>query len=123
MPILLALAAATACPAPIVHDGDTIRCNGDRVRLIDIDAPELTGSPRCAPERVAELAHTRDPSWCDDLLAQKARNALAEFLARGPVLVRGVARDRYGRLLAYVSVAGQDAGAYLVGAGLARWWR
>ena len=43
---LLALSLAAACVAT-VHDGDTVRlCSGERVRIANIDAPELTGSPQ-----------------------------------------------------------------------------
>ena len=44
MPI--ALAAATLCLAPSVHYGDTIRCGRERVRIANIDAPELPDSPK-----------------------------------------------------------------------------
>jgi hypothetical protein len=39
------------CATILVHDGDTLRCDGQRVRLVaksgPMDAPELPGSPRC----------------------------------------------------------------------------
>jgi micrococcal nuclease len=123
IPALATLSAAWLCLTPIVHDGDTIRCGNERVRLANIDAPELAGSPRCAPERIEQLAHGRNPAWCDDALAEQSRAALTTFLASGQVSIRSVARDRYGRLIAYVSVAGTDAGEYLMRTGLARRWR
>ncbi len=45
MPIVLA--AAALCLLPSVHDGDTIRCDRERVRIANIDAPELPDSPKC----------------------------------------------------------------------------
>jgi len=48
---------------------------------------------------------------------------LRAFLARGPVEVERQGVERYGRMLARVTVNGQDAGGYLVRLGLARWWR
>lgn len=54
----LGLPASSAQPAPTysetltncrVVDGDTLRCDGGRVRLLGIDAPELPG--HCAPNR------------------------------------------------------------------------
>ncbi|CAN5328994.1 hypothetical protein BH10PSE4_BH10PSE4_48660 [soil metagenome] len=40
--ILQATAAAIiACTAPAVHDGDTIRCGKESVRLFGVDAPEV----------------------------------------------------------------------------------
>ena len=114
---LLALAAAI-CIAPAVHDGDTIRCGRERVRLVNIDAPEVPGSPRCE-----DLRKGRNPSWCDYRLGERSRSALSAFLAAGTVQIERKGRDQYGRTLARVTVNGKDAGAYLVSRGLARWWR
>ena len=117
------LLAAALCLAPITHDGDSIRCGTERIRLANIDAPELAGSPRCSPQRVRQLASTPNPSWCDYRRGEAARKALAAFLASGPVMVQRVGVDRYRRTLARVSVDGRDAGEYLIGLGLARGWR
>lgn len=120
---IAALAALTPCPHPIVHDGDTIRCGAERVRLVNIDAPELAGSERCSRASRRRLAGSRNPAWCDDALGERSRDALAALVAQGSTTLEPVGRDRYGRLLARVSVNGQDAGAYLIGQGLARRWR
>jgi len=120
---LVAMMALTACPNPIVHDGDTIRCGIERVRLINIDAPELKGSERCSAASRRRLAGSRNPAWCDNALAERSRDALAELVARGQTSIAPVGRDRYGRLLARVMVNGRDAGAYLIGQGLALPWR
>jgi micrococcal nuclease len=37
MPVVLA--AAALCLSPSAHDGDTIRCGCERVRIVNIDAP------------------------------------------------------------------------------------
>jgi len=50
MPVFLA--AAVLCLSPTVHDGDTIRCGSERVRIANIDAPELSDSPKCHDRRV-----------------------------------------------------------------------
>ncbi|EGD58623.1 hypothetical protein Y88_0680 [Novosphingobium nitrogenifigens DSM 19370] len=113
---LFAAAALTACPAPAVHDGDTIRCGEERIRISDIDAPELPSSPKCAPDSYRR-------GWCDFALGRAARNALVAFLGRGPIVVRRIGVDRYGRTLALVSVNGVDAGEFLVQQHLARRWR
>ena len=42
---------------------------------------------------------------------------------RVPVKVQRTGTDKYGRTLARVTVNGQDAGAYVVGKGLARRWQ
>lgn len=49
MPIVLA--AAVFCLSPSVHDGDTIRCDRERVQIANIDAPELPNSPKCQDRR------------------------------------------------------------------------
>lgn len=81
-------AAATYQVAQVV-DGDTLRLgNGRSVRLIGINAPELSRAGR-ASEPHAEAARRR--------LA-----ALVEANGGAVGLVRGVeARDRHGRMLAY----------------------
>lgn len=119
IPAALALigAAVTAC---VVHDGDTVRCGSERVRLVNIDAPELPGSPRCDPRH---LRGGLNPSWCDYDLGERSAVALSTFLARGPVAIHRQGQDRYGRTLARLTVNGHDAGAYLVAQGLARPWR
>lgn len=117
----LALSLAAAAPAASdcarisVHDGDSVRCDGERIRLVDIEAPELRGSPRCRQPR------PRD--WCDYGMAIKSRDALRRFLASGPVRVERRGRDRYGRTLARITVNGRDAGAHLISLGLARRYR
>lgn len=105
-----------ACINLSVHDGDTIRCGAERIRLADIDAPELPGSPKCERRR---SPYTN----CDYAAGMRARDALRGFLARGPVSIERIGTDRYGRTLARVTVNGVDAGRYLVRRGLARWWR
>jgi micrococcal nuclease len=73
------------CTVARVTDGDTIRCRegGRRVRLLDIDAPELAQRPH----------------------GDAARRALARLVPEGArvALEPGPrSRDRYGRTLAYV---------------------
>ncbi|MEY4838545.1 MAG: hypothetical protein RLZZ475_2404 [Pseudomonadota bacterium] len=121
--IPLAYAAAALCIAA-VHDGDTVRsCTGERIRIANIDAPELPGSPRCEPARVRQLAYSRNPAWCDTARGQQAKDALAAFLATGPVMIIRYRTDAYGRTLARLTVNGKDAGQYLRKAGLARRWK
>lgn len=49
--------------------------------------------------------------------------ALRALLTGHSAQIERLGVDRYGRTLARVTVGGKDAGAYLVGLGLARWWR
>lgn len=120
MTTILAIAAAALCQTVTVHDGYTIRCDGEKVRVANIDAPELPGSSRCDPR---QLRGGKNPSWCDHDLGYRSRDALRAFLARGPVQTHRRGTDRYGRTLATLSVNGRDAGEYLVAQGLARPWR
>jgi endonuclease YncB( thermonuclease family) len=121
--MILSLALSAACIAR-VHDGDTIRtCAGERIRLENIDAPELRGSERCSAYNRRRLAHGKNPAWCDFALGEQSRDALATFLAAGPVRIRRNGTDRYGRTLATLSVNGRDAGRYLITLGLARRWQ
>ena len=71
MPVVLA--AAALCVSVTVHDGDTIRCGRERVRVANIDAPELPGSPKCQDRRVSY-------AWCDYRAGEAARVALAATL-------------------------------------------
>jgi len=93
--LLAAGAAILPCPSPRVTDGDTIRCAGERIRLIGIDAPELPGHCRagrdCAPG---------DPF--------ASRRALVATLRFGPVTYQPIVRDRYGRTVAIVWAGRQN---------------
>lgn len=111
-----AVAALILCVTVTVHDGDTLRCNGEKVRIENIDAPELPDSPRCKDARAAK-------AWCDFETGYASRDALSGFVRGGEVKLERHGTDRYGRTLGRVTVNGQDAGAYLVSLGLARWWK
>ena len=103
---LLILPLATSCQAqtqippdePLakctIVDGDTLRCNGERVRLLAIDAPELPGHCRtgrdCAPG---------DPVASTERLRAGLGTAMT---------IRRVGQDRYGRTLALVRSGGVD---------------
>lgn len=105
--ILAAALLALCTPGPRVSciiDGDTFWLSGEKIRIADIDTPELAG--RCASER---------------RLAIQARDRLRELLVGFEVRREG--RDRYGRTLAVVTVDGRSVGAQLVREGLAREWR
>lgn len=103
---ILAAAAIAICPAHghrqhCVHDGDTIWWEGEKMRLADIDTPELDG--RCRRERA---------------LARAARDRLVVLLNARPITPRRVGNDRYGRTLVVIG----DLGERLIAAGLATRW-
>ena len=92
-----------------VIDGDTIRHGGVKIRLADIDAPEVF-SPRCAGEAA---------------LGRRATERLLQLINAGPfTLVRRGTRDedRYGRKLRVIERGGRSLAATLVAEGLARPW-
>jgi micrococcal nuclease len=91
-----------------VIDGDTIRYRGTKIRLEDIDAPEVF-SPRCAFEA---------------RLGQRAAERLLTLMNAGPFqLVSGERdKDRYGRKLRTIARDGRSLGDMLVAEGLARRW-
>lgn len=106
--LLTALALSICPPGPrdnCIVDGDTLWLGGEKIRIVNIDAPEING--QCAYERA---------------LAITARDRLAELLNAGSIAIEREGVDRYQRTLARVTVDGVDVGSVLVGEGLAREW-
>ncbi|QRM35789.1 thermonuclease family protein (plasmid) [Microvirga sp. VF16] len=92
-----------------VVDGDTIHWGGIKIRLADIDTPEIS-SPKCS----SELA-----------LGQKAKLRLLDLLNAGPFEVAatgGRDEDVYGRKLRLITRDGRSLGNVLIAEGLARRW-
>lgn len=79
----MAVDAPYVCAAPIVVDGDTLRCGGLRLRLLGIDAPELH---RC-------------PKWrtCVSGDGEASRRSLVAAVGRGRVRYQIITTDRFGR--------------------------
>jgi micrococcal nuclease len=88
-----------------VYDGDTIRVNGERIRILGLDTPEYGNNARCRSEAVT---------------AEEAKQALRRLIARGDVTISRRGTDRYGRTLARVTVDGRDVADTLIAQGLAR---
>lgn len=91
-----------------VVDGDTFWFRGAKIRIADIDTPELS-PPRCERERQRGMA---------------AKRRLLEILNSGPLVFRSTARDedRFGRKLRVVYRGDRSVGDILVAEGLARKW-
>lgn len=91
-----------------IVDGDTFWLSGERIRIADIDTPEIN-PPRCEEERVK---------------GEAAKRRLRELLNAGPFsLIVGMRdEDQYGRKLRTVVRDGRSIGEILVGEGLARRW-
>ena len=99
---------AGASRANCVVDGDTIRYGGVKIRLADIDAPEVF-SPKCPSEAAR---------------GRRATQRLLELMNAGPFQVVSGSRDedRYGRKLRTIVRAGRSVGDVLIAEGLARRW-
>jgi len=104
---------ANALP-PVVIDGDTVIIQSVRIRIANIDAPELHG--KCD----AELR-----------LARVARRRMKELLSMEVIINPGDpidhrTKDWYGRTLATLTVVtpegNKDVGEIMIGEGLARPW-
>jgi endonuclease YncB( thermonuclease family) len=95
-----------------VVDGNTFWYRGDKIRIADINAPEV-GEPKC-------------PREAD--LGGRATGRLVTLLNAGAFTLApnedgtGRDRDRYGRLLRTVMRGGDSVGGELVREGLAEPW-
>lgn len=113
-----ATAAGPDAPARTVRvtsvaDGDTFAgvdaAGTVRVRLLGIDAPE-----RAAEAEPAECGADQATAALRGLVAGRTVSVTADRVADET--------DRFGRLLAYVTVDGKDVGLTLVEAGMAAAW-
>lgn len=88
-----------------VVDGDTVWIDGEKIRLLNVDAPEI-GQADCRAERQRGIA---------------ARDRMVQLTTGRPEIFRQ-GKDRYGRTLAHVRFAGRDIGEALIATGHARRW-
>ncbi|QKV19711.1 thermonuclease family protein [Oricola thermophila] len=89
-----------------VVDGDTLWLDGEKIRIVNIDAPEVKG--RCRAERERAATATR---------------MLASLVSNRPIRLDREGRDRYGRTLASLVTPEGDVGSALVAQRLAVHWR
>jgi endonuclease YncB( thermonuclease family) len=90
-------------------DGDTIWLDGQKIRIADIDTPEVI-EPKCASELD---------------LGNRATDRMLELINDGPFELRawpGRVTDPYGRKLRVLIRDGRSFGDILVSEGLARTW-
>lgn len=91
----------------VIIDGDTLKLDGERVRLIGVDAPEIFH------------AHCEE-----ELRRGHAARAFLVTLTQGRTLaLQRSGTDRYGRTLATVFAEGIDLNAAMIESGHARIWR
>lgn len=101
------------CDGPVrtncVVDGDTIWYRGEKIRIADINTPEVS-EPECASE--AELG-------------EKATKRLTALLNQGKFSLEPTDRthDDYGRSLYVITRNGESLGDVLVEEGLAEEWQ
>ena len=102
-----------ACLGPVrincVVDGDTFWYGSEKIRIADINTPEV-GDPKCAAEAA---------------LGAQATRRLTALLNAGPFTLEQIDRDtdKYGRALRIVTRKGESVGAALVDEGLAERWQ
>ncbi|MBR0554996.1 thermonuclease family protein [Ciceribacter sp. L1K23] len=92
-----------------IVDGDTLWSNGVKIRVADIDTPEVS-EPRCAAEKA---------------LGDRATSRFIELVNAGPFQMQawqGRDEDKYGRKLRVLVRDGRSLGDMLVSEGLARTW-
>ena len=92
-----------------VVDGDTIWFEGRKIRIADINTPEIS-SPGCASER---------------LLGEQAKMRMQALLNQGAFSLQSIDRDQdqYGRDLRIITRDGESLGETLVAEGLAERWQ
>lgn len=109
VPINFALCSSGGSTNCVV-DGDTIRMNGEKIRLVGFNTPEIS-EPACPAEAAK---------------GEQAKLRLLELLNSGSIALAATAdrdRDRYGRLLRQVTVNGRDVADTLISEGLAEPYR
>ncbi|WP_246160137.1 thermonuclease family protein [Aureimonas fodinaquatilis] len=92
-----------------IVDGDTLWSNGVKIRIAEIDAPEII-HPRCAAEKN---------------LGEQAAIRLLQLVNDGPFDIKpwhGRSTDKYGRQLRLLVRNGRSLGSILMEEGLARPW-
>lgn len=104
--LLLLLSAPGVATQCVAVDGDTLRCGRERVRLLGIDAPELPG--HCQPRRHCAPG---DP--------YASTRSLQAALRQGPIAIRRVGTDHYGRTLALVRAGKTDLSCWQLSRGQA----
>lgn len=101
-----AILVFTSTLGPVeVIDGDTIRHEGKSIRVLGLDTPEIRS--RCPSEKIA---------------AHGARDRLARLIegAKKIQIEPSKRPDRYGRVLATITIDGRNVADILIGEGLAR---
>lgn len=105
---ILLLLAASRAPLWVI-DGDTIDVRGERVRIANLDAPDVGTHAKCALE---EQRGQRAKAYAIRIIRSAHSVAVADRQGH----------DRYGRSLARVIVDGEDFAGLMIRKGVARPW-
>lgn len=107
--IFLLVMLTASRPAVWVIDGDTIDVRGERVRVANLDAPDVGSHAKCPlEERRGQAAKT----FAIRLVRDAGEVGLADRQGQ----------DRYGRSLARVTLDGADFAGLMIAAGHGRPW-
>ena len=109
--LLLVLPTASAHAETIagqasVIDGDTLEIHGERIRLLDVDAPESRQT--CAR-----------PDGTEWRCGQEAALRLSDWIGTRTVTCEAGRKDQYGRWLAHCESGGEDMARWLASRGWA----
>ena len=108
--VAVALLLLASSGSLYVIDGDTLAFGRERVRIANLDAPDVGSHAHCALEqRRGEAARAF-------ALSVMRRAAVVQVVDRQ-------GRDRYGRTLARVMIDDRDFGRVMIAAGHGRPWR
>ncbi|NNU79223.1 thermonuclease family protein [Halovulum dunhuangense] len=102
--VAILLLSAMGPAKPRIIDGDTLELGDEKIRLMNMDAPEM--GQDC-------LSRTGRAFNC----GAEARAALEKIVGNGAVTCDADGRDDYGRILARCHAQGRDIAAELVRAG------
>lgn len=111
-PLSVILAATSTLAMVSVTDGDTLSIGGEKIRIANIDTPEIRHAQCDAERRLGVVAKQR----LETLLKSGTIS-----LTRGDPK-DGRVKDRHGRTLGLVLVDGRDVGEMLIAENLARPW-
>src|SRR5262249_37850810 len=109
LPIAAPARSADIIGRASIIDGDTLEIHGQRIRLFGIDAPEHDQTCAAAGSQYR--------------CGQQAALALADEIGAKTVACSPRDVDRYGRIVAVCSIAGEDLNAWIVRQGWALAYR
>lgn len=102
MTLTLAAASIITCLSLSAVDGDTIKCNGQNMRLLG------PGSPNVSGVNAPEIGKAKCKK--EELLGRQAKRRLQEILSLNVCIEDSGVKNRYGRPLVGAPAQRQDGG-------------